>query len=46
MSNVFMRGPIALDTRRNRSVLERLVLAKGSALLQFPINLPLIASDL
>jgi hypothetical protein len=28
-----------------RHGLERLVLAKGSALLQFPINLPLIASD-
>jgi hypothetical protein len=45
MSNVFMRGPIAFDTRRNRRVLERLVLAKGSALLQCAINLPLIASD-
>jgi hypothetical protein len=44
MSNVFVRGPIAFDTRGSREVPERLVLDTGSALLQFPINLPVNTS--
>ena len=45
LTEYLVRGPIAFDICGSREGAERLVLDTGSALLQFPINLPLIASD-